>query len=216
MADFQAMIKTELIGKDLLATVQKMKDATCYAIMPKTLKDDSGLSLDEAMKQIAEFVQGITKSETPPFQTEDIKDALKAFVDISQVKLILRQAYLFIKNHSKEEDKEKNVTEYAFNVAVTFEDGQLQEAEGSLFKVKELSFALWSCDRQLILDSMDILDLSDIDKAIENAAALEEKRNKAAIEQKQDEEVTEEEPAPEGVEEAENGAGNSEEAGKKP
>ncbi|MCM1160417.1 MAG: hypothetical protein NC412_04255 [Roseburia sp.] len=208
MADFQAMIKTELIGKDLLATAQKMKDATCYAIMPKTLKDDSGLALDEAMEQIAEFVQGITKSETPPFQAEDIKDALKAFVDISQVKLILRQAYLFIKNHSKEEDKEKNITEYAFNVAVTFEDGQIQEAKGSLFKVKELSFALWSCDRQLILDSMDILDLSDIDKAIENVAALEEKRSKAAaaIEQKQDEEVVEEETAPE---EEGNAAGNS-------
>lgn len=190
MADFQAMIKTELIGKDLMATVQKMKDATCYAIIPKTLKDDSGLGLDEAIKQIAEFVQGITKSAEPPFKTEDIKEALKAFVDISKVELILRQAYLFIKNHSKPEDKEKNITEYAFNIAVRFENGEVKEAEGSLFKVKELSFAVWSCERQLILDSMDIVDLSDIDKAIENAAVLEEKRsNAAAIEQKKEEET---------------------------
>lgn len=59
-----------------------------------------------------------------------------------------------------------------------------------MFKVKELSFAVWSCERQLILDSMDIVDLSDIDKAIENAAVLEEKRsNAAAIEQKKEEET---------------------------
>lgn len=194
MADFQAMIKTELIGKDLMATVQKMNDATCYAIIPKTLKDDSGLGLDEAIKQIAEFVQGITKSAEPPFKTEDIQEALKAFVDISKVKLVLRQAYLFIKNHSKPEDKGKNITEYAFNIAVMFEDGEVKEAEGSLFKVKELSFAVWSCDRQLILDSMDIVDLSDIDKAIENAAVLEEKKSKAAaIEQKKEEEASEDE-----------------------
>lgn len=181
MADFQAMVKTELIGKDLLATVQKMNGATCYAIMPRELHDDSGLGLDEAMKQIAEFVQGITKSEKPPFQVEDIQEALKAFVDISKVTLVLRQAYLFVKKHSEEAEKEKNITEYAFNIAVILDDGEFEPQEGSLFKVKELSFAVWSCNRQLILDSMDIVDLSDIDKAIENAAALAEKRKEAAL-----------------------------------
>lgn len=73
MADFQAMIKTELIGKDLMATVQKMKDATCYAIIPKTLKDDSGLGLDEAIKQIAEFVQGITKVQNRPLRRRTLR-----------------------------------------------------------------------------------------------------------------------------------------------
>ena len=187
MADFQAMIKTELIGKDLMAAVQKMNGATCYAIMPKTLKDDSGLGLDEAIEQIAEFVQGITKSDKPPFNAEDIQGELKAFVDISKVRLVLRQAYLFIQKHSEETEKEKDVTEYAFNIAVLMNDGEFEQAEASLFKVKELSFAVWSCDRQMILDTMDILDLTDIDKAIENAAKLEEKKKAAVLIAQKDE-----------------------------
>lgn len=187
MADFQAMIKTELVGKDLLATVQKMNDATCYAIIPRTLEDDKGLTLDEAISQIAEFVKNLTKSDTPPFTEGSIQEALKAFVDISKVTLVLRQAYVFVKKHSEEQEKAKDITEYAFNIAVFMDDGEFEQTEGSLFKVKELSFAVWSCDRQKILDSMDIVDLSDIDKAIDNAARfIEEKKTSPQITMRED------------------------------
>lgn len=174
MSNLQAMVKTELIGKDLAAMVQKVNDVTCYAIIPNVLEENNGLGLDEAIDQIGDFVKKITKRPEAPFTAESIQDTIGEIIDLENVRLVLRQAYLFKISDKKNADND--ITEYAFNITVTFGDGEPKEKEGSLFKVKELSFAVWSCDRQAILDTMDIVDLSDIDKAIENAARLAEKK----------------------------------------
>ncbi|MDE5698828.1 MAG: hypothetical protein K2I96_15725 [Lachnospiraceae bacterium] len=174
MSNLQAMVKTELIGKDLSVMVQKVNDIICYAIIPNVLEEYSGLGLDEAIDQIGDFVKNITKRPEAPFTAKSIQDTIGELIDLKNVSLVLRQAYLFKISDKQKEDN--NITEYAFNIAVNFEDGEPGEKKGSLFKVRELSFAVWSCDRQAILDTMDIVDLSDIDKAIENAARLAEKK----------------------------------------
>ena len=174
MSNLQAMVKTELIGKDLAAMVQKVNDVTCYAIIPNVLEEYNGLGLNEAIDQIGDFVKKITKRQEAPFTAESIQDTIGEIIDLENVRLVLRQAYLF--KISDKNNADNDVTEYAFNIAVTFEDGEPKAKEGSLFQVKELSFAVWSCDRQAILDTMDIVDLSDIDKAIENAARLADKK----------------------------------------
>lgn len=174
MSNLQAVLKTELIGKDLAAMVQKVGGVTCYAIIPNVLEEYKGLALDKAIDQIGDFVKKITKKDDAPFTAESIQDTIGELIDLKNVNLVLRQAYLFKRSDTENEDK--SFTEYAFNIAVVFEDGEPEEKEGSLFKVKELSFAVWSCDRQAILDTMDIIDLSDVDKAIENAARLAEKK----------------------------------------
>lgn len=196
MSNLQAMVKTELIGKDLAAMVQKIGSVTCYAIIPNVLEEYNGLELDKAIDQIGEFVKKVTKKDEAPFTAQSIQDTIGELIDLKSVKLVLRQAYLF--KRSDKENADKSFTEYAFNIAVIFEDGEPEEKEGSLFKVKELSFAVWSCDRQAILDTMDIVDLSDIDKAIENAARLAEKK-KAVLQlpvEKEPEEKSPEEEKP--------------------
>lgn len=165
-AEYQALVKTELISKDLMAAVQKKDGCTYYAIFPSTMGGDKGLSLNEAINQIADFVSKLM-GRSAPFSAESIEESLNGLINTENIILVLRQAYLFARRY---EDSSKNTCEYAFNIAIlTKDEKNPQAAEGSLFKLKELSFAVWSCDREMILDSMDIVDFSDIDKAIEHA-----------------------------------------------
>ena len=141
-----------LFNRELALVYEKNGDVNSFILIP-TKMDTEGITFDEMTADIKKLFSDEPNSQA--VNIEELTNTIKTDEQKKNARFKLTMAYLYFEFSTDMTERKK--VEFAFQITVTGIDSLIPNLNNNLFNIKDVQLAIWSTNRQKIIDAMHLI-----------------------------------------------------------
>ncbi|WP_294351336.1 hypothetical protein [uncultured Clostridium sp.] len=157
--DFNMLVgaKFKLLGASETAIFSKDKEGYSVLLAPSETEENKGITIKELVTQVNDLIKNFD-SKAKAIEQSEIEGKIDAVApkdesgkskfDITNLKVILNQAFLYMKSQDK-------TLEYAFSL--TIDSKEVIPEEITFLNVENVTFSIWNTTRSKVIEKMALI-----------------------------------------------------------